>query len=180
MIRAGRNLLTGCLLLLFPLLLSAGGNSLLIPAASRCLLDQLPDVAHEMLQQCETLAIEGDSEAQYELGEYYYLNSTDNDYEHAVRWLEKASLQGHPRAQLRLGQMLWRGEGMAVNRIQAWIVFKVAEVNGSDDAMDQADLLGEEMNHEEIEHASRVLGEIFREYLQQLDHFAPHQHRLNS
>ncbi len=173
MIRAGRNLLTGCLLLLFPLLLNAGGNALLIPAQSRCLLEQPVEPDAQLLQQCAALAEAGDSAAQYELGEYHYRHSDGSDYRQALRWLEMASLQGHAGAQLRLGSMLWRGEGIEVNRIQAWIVFKVAMVNGSDAAVDEADRLALEMNREELEHASRVLGEIFREYLQNLDRYAP-------
>ena len=173
MIRAGRNLLTGCLLLMYPLLLNAGGNSLLIPAESRCLLDQQPSPDEDTLSHCLTLAGDGDSAAQYELGEYYYRMTHDGNFEQALHWLELASLQGHADAQLRLGRMLWHGEGMAVNRIQAWIVFKVAEVNGSDVAIDEADRLGEEMNRDELEHANRVLGEIFREYLQKFDGSAP-------
>jgi TPR repeat protein len=173
MIRAGCNLLTGCLLLLSPLLLNAGDNSLLIPAQSRCLLEQLPQPDAQTLQYCQSLATGGDSAAQYELGDYYYRHSDGSDYSQAMHWLEMASLQGHAGAQLQLGNMLWRGEGIAVNRIQAWIVFKVAEVNGSDAAIDQADRLALEMNREELERASRVLGEIFREYLQNLDRYAP-------
>lgn len=166
---AGRNLLIGCLLLLPGLALS-GENSLLIPAQGRCLLAMPATPPSPELQECQNIAGQGDSEAQYELGEYFYTGQhTGRDLPQAIHWLEKASLQGHARAQLRLGQLFWHGEGVPANRVQAYVVLKMAAVNGSDDALDEADRLEQQMSRDEVHRASRVLGEIFRDYLQELD-----------
>ncbi|HEY8331428.1 MAG TPA: tetratricopeptide repeat protein [Pseudomonas sp.] len=167
--RAGRTLLMGCLLLTTPLLGHAGDNSLLIPADGSCVLDTRPEDLEQALAQCRRLAEGGDGQAQFELGEYFYDASRHpQDLPQAVHWYEQASLQGHAEAQLRLGTLFWHGEGVPANAMQAYIVLKMAAVNGSDEALDSADQVAEQMNREQLEHANRVLGEIFRNYLQEL------------
>ena len=73
-------------------------------------------------------------------------------------------------AQLRLGNMFFHGEGVPANNVQAYIVLKMAAVNGSDEAMDSADQVAERMQREELQAASQVLGQIFRSYLLELQH----------
>ncbi|MNE82303.1 Sel1 repeat protein [compost metagenome] len=85
-----------------------------------------------------------------------------------MHWFEKASLQGHANAQLRLGTMFFRGEGVKASNVQAYIVLKMAAVNGAEDAMDSADLVAEQMNKDELDIATKVLGQIFRNYLIEL------------
>jgi len=72
--RTGRALSLGCLLLLQPLLAlaQAGGNSLLIPAMGRCTLNTQPQDLTQALAACQKASDEGDAQAQYELGEFYY------------------------------------------------------------------------------------------------------------
>ena len=72
MIRTGRILSLGCLLLLSPLTALAGGNTLLIPATARCALNTLPEELPEALRSCQQAASEGDVQAAYELGEFHY------------------------------------------------------------------------------------------------------------
>jgi hypothetical protein len=64
--------------------------------------------------------------------------------------------------------MFFRGEGVKANNIQAYIVLKMAAVNGAEDAMDSADLVAEQMSKDELDIASKVLGQIFRNYLIEL------------
>lgn len=64
--------------------------------------------------------------------------------------------------------MFFRGEGVPANNVQAYIVLKMASVNGSDEAMDSADLVSAQMRRDELEIASQVLGQIFRSYLLEL------------
>lgn len=169
MFRVGRALLLGSLLLLPPLLAQAGGNSLLVPATGRCALNSVPEQQQQALAACQQTANGGDAEAQFELGEYYYTGEhAPRDFQAALRWYEKASLQGHAQAQWRLGTMFYRGEGVKANNIQAYIVLKMAAVNGAEDAMDTADLVAEQMNKDELDVASKVLGQIFRNYLIEL------------
>ncbi|MFO6380855.1 SEL1-like repeat protein, partial [Pseudomonas aeruginosa] len=77
-------------------------------------------------------------------------------------------LQGHAQAQYHLGTMFFRGEGVPANNVQAYIVLKMAAVNGAEDALDSADLVAEQMNRDELDIATRVLGQIFRNYLIEL------------
>jgi TPR repeat protein len=167
--RTGRALVLGCLLLIEPLLASAGSNSLLIPATGRCTLDTQPANQPQALAVCEQLAKSGDAQAQFELGQFYYDGKrAPQDLVKALGYFEKASLQGHADAQYHLGLMFFRGEGVAANNIQAYIVLKMAAVNGAEDALDTADQVSTQMSHEDLETATQVLGQIFRKYLLEL------------
>ncbi|WP_248766440.1 tetratricopeptide repeat protein [Pseudomonas protegens] len=169
--RTGRALTLGCLLLLQPLLANAqaGGNSLLIPALGRCTLDPQAQDQAEALAACQKAADEGDAEAQYELGEFYYEGKgAPQDFNQALSYFEKASLQGHAQAQFKLGTMFFHGEGVPANNVQAYIVLKMAAVNGAEDALDTADEVAEHMQRDELEVATQVLGQIFRKYLMEL------------
>ena len=167
--RTGRALALGCLLLLQPLLVQAGGNSLLIPAMGRCTLNTPPEDLAEALAACEAAAKAGDAEAEYELGEYYYDGkNTARDLDKALSYFEQASLKGHAMAQCQLGTMFFKGEGVPANNIQAYIVLKMAAVNGAEDALDTADLVAEQMSRDQLETATQVLGQIFRKYLLEL------------
>ncbi|MBB3102535.1 tetratricopeptide repeat protein [Azomonas macrocytogenes] len=169
MIRAGRKLSLGCLLLLLPLLVLAGGNSLLIPATARCTLNTAPDQLQEALRLCRQAAGKGDAQAAYELGEFLYDGQrTPRDLVKAVHWFEQASLHGHAQAQHRLGVMYFRGEGVRANNVQAYVVLKMAAVNGDEEALDTADRVSAQMRGDELEIATQVLGQIFRDYLTDL------------
>lgn len=167
--RTGRTLTLGCLMLGLPLLCAAGGNSLLIPTTGSCALNAPADQMPDALASCQESARGGDIEAAFELGEYYYDGKrTPRDLKQAVSWFERASLGGHALAQLRLGTLFFRGEGVPANNVQAYIVLKMASVNGSDDAMDLADVVSAQMPRDELEIASQVLGQIMRNYLLEL------------
>ena len=64
--------------------------------------------------------------------------------------------------------MFARGEGVPANRVQAFIVLKMAAINGAEDAMDSADQLAQQMSREELQAANQVLSQIFRNYLQDI------------
>ena len=169
--RTGRTLALGCLLLLQPLLAQAqaGGNSLLIPAMGRCTLNTQSQDLEQALAACQKASDEGDAQAQYELGEFYYEGkNAPRDLNQALSYFEKASLQGHAQAQYHLGLMFFHGEGVPANNVQAYILLKMAAVNGAEDAMDSADLVAAQMSAAELELAAQVLGQIFRDYLQQM------------
>lgn len=166
MTRIGRNLSLGCLLLSMPLLALAGGNSLLIPSTARCSLNTVPEELPAALRACQQAAAEGDVQAAYELGEFHYNGRlAPRDLAKALHWFEQASLNGHALAQHRLGVMFFRGEGVPANNVQAYIVLKMAAVNGAEEALDTADRVSEQMRRDELEIATQVLGQIFRNYL---------------
>ncbi|NWA26633.1 sel1 repeat family protein [Pseudomonas gingeri] len=167
--RTGRALALGCLLLLQPLLAYAGGNSLLIPAMGRCTLNSQPQDLAEALAACEEAAKGGDAQAQYELGAFYHDDKNpQHDLNKALSHFEQASLQGHAQAQYQLGIMFYKGEGVPANNVQAYIVLKMAAVNGAEDALDTADEVAAQMPRDQLEMATQVLGQIFRKYLLEL------------
>ncbi len=167
--RTGRALALGCLLLLQPLLAQAGGNSLLIPAMGRCTLNTQPQDLAEALAACEQAAKGGDAQAQYELGAFYHdEKNPQHDLNKALSHFEQASLQGHAQAQFQLGTMFYKGEGVPANNVQAYIVLKMAAVNGAEDALDTADEVAAQMPRDQLEMATQVLGQIFRKYLLEL------------
>jgi hypothetical protein len=171
--RTSRTLLTGCLLLLASLPVSADDNSLLVPITGSCMLNVAPEQQSAAVSACQQIARAGDTEAQYELGAYFYQGEFKGeqhirDLSQALYWFEQASLRGHAQAQYFLGLMFYRGEGVPENYIQAFILLKMASVNGSEDAMDAADQVYEQMSQGQVEIASQVLGEIFRDYLMEL------------
>ncbi|MCK9707388.1 tetratricopeptide repeat protein [Pseudomonas syringae] len=152
--RTGRTLVLGCLLLVYPLLATAGGNSLLVPAMGRCTLNTQPENLPAALEACQQAAKGGDAQAQYELGEFYYEGrNAPRDLSQALNYFEQASLQGHAQAQYQLGLMFSRGEGVQANNIQAYIVLKIVSAK---------------MPRDELEVATQVLGQIFRKYLLEL------------
>ncbi|NLD15855.1 MAG: sel1 repeat family protein [Gammaproteobacteria bacterium] len=143
---------------------------LLIEAAPRtCQPLQYGPLLAAELELCIQQAELGHANAQYQLGNYFYDGIlTERDYGKALHWFEQASLQGHADAQLRLGLMFARGEGVSVNRSQAYVILKMAAINGSDDAFDASDLLDGQMSNEELQHANDVLSHIFRRYLKHI------------
>ncbi|MEH6388195.1 MAG: tetratricopeptide repeat protein [Pseudomonas profundi] len=154
-----------------PLLVNAqSGNPLLISAEDRCALNRVDDESLELaLDNCRAAADEGDMQAQFEMGDLYYQGERiERDLDTALEWFEEASVQGHPAAQYRLGLMHYQGEGVERNLPQAYIILKMAAINGQDEAMDASDKIATEMNREEIEMATQVLGTLFRNYLNQL------------
>ena len=85
----------------------------------------LAETAAKKLQATplETLtarAVEGDAEAQYQLGKTYYLGDQGTpDYGQAFIWYRRAALQGHAEAQYNLGTMYLMGEGIAQSDTEA-------------------------------------------------------------
>jgi len=58
-------------------------------------------------------AVVGDSNAQYELAEYYYKgDGVRKDYDAAYAWYKKAADQGHAEAQHQLGHIYEYGVGI--------------------------------------------------------------------
>lgn len=153
---------------------------LVISTEERCAFNRVDDDSLALaLENCMELAEADDMQAQFEMGElYYHGERAERDLSAALKWYERASIQGHPDAQYRLGLMHMNGEGVERNLPQAYIMLKMAAVNGQDAAMDASDLLAEEMPPEEIAAATQVLGTLFRNYLrhireEQLRQFQP-------
>lgn len=83
-------------------------------------------------------AEQGDAEAQFELGEYYYESifgdETDIPYEvassEAVKWFQKAAEQGMAAAQFRLGNCYGQAIGVKCNEEESYKWFRMAADKG--------------------------------------------------
>ncbi|MEL0167749.1 MAG: tetratricopeptide repeat protein [Pseudomonadaceae bacterium] len=162
--------LSGLFMLPAAPLLAESDNPLLISANDRCAFERVDDESLPLaLEVCQQAAETGDMQAQFELGQLYYKGErVEQDFATSLQWLEKASIQGEPKAQYLLGMMHFNGEGIPRNLPQAYIILKMAAVNGNDDAIDAADMVGQEMNTQELQVANHVLGTLFRDYLAQI------------
>ena len=69
-------------------------------------------------------ALKGNTDAQYNIGNYYYFNhNEDSNYNKAVYWWKKASEQGNADAQYKLGICYYYGQGITKsieNAITCW------------------------------------------------------------
>lgn len=81
-------------------------------------LDGIEGVVEPDTKQAERLFFHaatyfGDAEAQFQLGRIY-LDGTivDRQPKRAARWFDLAASEGHGKAQLLLGQLLWTGDGL--------------------------------------------------------------------
>lgn len=106
-------------------------------------------------------------QAQALLGYMYdaALGTTENDTE-AVKWYEKAALQGDPISQLNLGIMHADGLGTAKNMVRALAWFTFASQTASDtevhqDAVRKMGLAESQMTKEEVARARHLVrGEL--------------------
>lgn len=65
------------------------------------------------IEQLTERANNGDTQAQFELGESYYSKGVKEDYELSAYWYQKAAEQGLDLAQYKLGLCYYLGEGVA-------------------------------------------------------------------
>ena len=92
------------------------------------------------------LAEQGDADAQFRLGQMYYLGwGVSQDYEEARKWYRKAADQGHAEAQLLLGVMYDNGWGVLNDNVTAHMWFSVASANGSYAGADNRKKIEEKM-----------------------------------
>jgi TPR repeat protein len=80
-------------------------------------------------------AEQGDSDAQYAVGEaYYYGRGTAQDYAEAAQWYCKAAEQEQATSQFSLGVMYAAGEGVAQDYVEAVRWYRMAAEQGDSDA----------------------------------------------
>lgn len=86
------------------------------------------------LTKLKRAAENGDVEAQYELGNMYYIGiRVTQDYAEAVKWHRKAAEQGNARAQNSLGIMYRLGQGVTKDYKEAVKWFRKATEQGNAD-----------------------------------------------
>lgn len=156
-----------CLLLLFSNQLLA--ERLDLPPITSCTFNVPQEQQAFMLDRCLVAAKGGDKDAQYQLGLYYAEGKlVAADYAEALYWLKQASSQAHVPAQVKLANMYFKGQGISVDNLQAYVIFKIAGINGSNRAMDKAELVSERMTPQELQQANCILGKTFQHYLKNM------------
>ena len=127
-----------------------------------------PEELPEALRSCQQAASEGDVQAAYELGEFHYDGRRARaTWPKALYWFEQASLRGHAAAQHRLGVMFFRGEGVKANNVRLYRAEDGCGQWRGRGAGHRRPRLAQ-MRRDELEIATQVLGQIFRDYLMQL------------
>ena len=77
-------------------------------------------------------AVQGDAEAQNNLGAMYYLGlAVSQDYSEAVKWCQKAAEQGNASAQNNLGMMYEKGRGVPQDDSEAVKWYRKAAEQGN-------------------------------------------------
>lgn len=142
-------------------------DNLQLPPSTSCALNVPQQQIDQLLARCLNAANAGDKAAQYQLGLYYSEGKyAPVDYPRAIKWFKKASMQAYLDAQVKLGYLYFKGQGTPVNNLQAYIIFKIAGINGSDEAMDVADEVASRLTPQELQQANIILGKTFRAFLQ--------------
>jgi TPR repeat protein len=110
------------------------------------------------------LAEEGDAEAQYNLGNLYYLGQgVAQSKVTAATWYRRSAEQGFAEAQYNLAVMYTNGEGVPQNNILAYALFDLAAADDPE-AAEHRDNVVERMTPDQIAEAQRVA----REWLETL------------
>src|SRR5690554_7773832 len=83
--------------------LAQNDEPLVISTEEHCALNRVDDDNLPLaLDSCRSMAEADDMQAQFEMGEFYYHGErSERDLAQALKWYERASIQGHPDAQYR-------------------------------------------------------------------------------
>jgi uncharacterized protein len=87
---------------------------------------------HDTQASCRNLAEQGDAEAQFVLGGWYYVGrGVPQDYSEATLWFRKAADQGYAQAQHALGRLYYKGHGVPQDYTQAAAWYRKAADQGN-------------------------------------------------
>ena len=93
---------------------------------------QVPDLPQLFFEDALKQAKAGDAEAQYQLGQIYYIGTeAPQDYKKAAKWTKKAVKQKHEKAILFLGGMYNKGRGVKQNARKAVLYYRQAAELGN-------------------------------------------------
>jgi TPR repeat protein len=100
---------------------------------------------------CKSAAKIAYAPAQYCVGYLYRRGlGTQADPKEAAKWYDLAGQGGQRQALMELAEMYWKGEGVGVDRPQAYYYFFLAHRRGAPDAKTRAQVLWKEMSQGEI------------------------------
>ena len=137
----------------------AGGSLATFPATSYASLDAAMKAwaagdYHGAAKLLKPRADEGDPEAQFNLGLYYFQGlGGDRNYPEAAILFRSAAEQGHVMAANNLGAMNMDGRGVQRNLPEAWFWFAIVAHRGDQAGGVLRDLVASQMTRPQIEQA---------------------------
>jgi TPR repeat protein len=115
------------------------------------------------LQELKSKALEGDADAQFNLGQIYRKGEgVPQDYKEAVKWFKKATEHGYTGGgiQIVLATMYHEGKGVPKDNVTAYMWLNLAALQGNKLAVEMINIIGEEMTKEQIAEAQRLSREF--------------------
>ena len=140
-------------------LVLSGGATALFPTISYASLDAAMKAwaagdYHAAAKLLKPRADEGDPEAQFNLGLYYFQGlGGDRNYAEAAKLFRGAAEQGHVMAANNLGAMNMDGRGIPRNLPEAWFWFAVVAHRGDQAGGVLRDLVASQMTRPQVEQA---------------------------
>jgi len=141
------------------LLTLSGASLATFPATSYASLDAAMKAwaagdYHTAAKVLKPRADEGDAEAQFNLGLYYFQGlGGDRNYSEAAKLFRDAAEQGHIMAANNLGAMNMDGRGIPRNLPEAWFWFAIVAHRGDQAGGVLRDLVASQMTRPQIEQA---------------------------
>lgn len=105
----------------------------------------IPPLPAETVQWAEA----GDAAAQFKLAEHYLVAEPD-DPERMLGWLRESARRGYPLAQTSLGVLYLNGDGVPLDRAEAYAWFTLAADQGEPGALEAEAALSVELGDEEL------------------------------
>ena len=109
----------------------------------------IPPLPAETVQWAES----GDAAAQFKLAEHYRALEQP---EPMLRWLRESARRGYPLAQTSLGVLHLNGDGVPLDRAEAYAWFTLAADQGESGALEAEAALSIELSDEELTRAKEL------------------------
>ena len=109
----------------------------------------IPPLPAETVQRAES----GDAAAQFALADHYRALEQP---EPMLSWLGESAKRGYPLAQTSLGVLYLNGDGVPLDRAEAYAWFTLAADQGEPDALEAEAALSVELSDEELTRAKEL------------------------
>ena len=109
----------------------------------------IPPLPAETVQRAEA----GDAAAQFALADHYRALEQP---EPMLRWLRESARRGYPVAQTSLGVLYLNGDGVPLDRAEAYAWFTLAADQGESSALEAEAALSMELSDEELARAKEL------------------------
>ena len=114
----------------------------------------------------EKSAAQGWADAQYQLGNMYeFGQAVPQSYQNAAALYMKAAEQGHASAQTNLGVLYANGQGVNQDIVLAYVWSNLAASQGIVEALQNREIVAEEMSPEMLQRVRDISREYFQKYV---------------